>query len=488
MPDASDNSVKIIIEAKDIASQVIQTVLTSFNTLNAQSVNLSKSLLDSSLSLQKMGQQSTLINEITESFNNAAKSVSDYSANITNALKASLPNLQIVPVIDLSQVTASQKILTNIFDSISSDSRTAFNDVTDIANTAFKSIISIADTSVKTVSAFLDGLGEGIILPFVIASKISQNFFTDLQISVTKNQKELSKFGNTVAEEVTNSFVDLRSKAIDAFDAILPKTKEFLSLASPEIFASGIAIATGAISKTGDSAISTISNLIGLVNQLSNFLTSPIVQPFIETIAKQAEKATTATSSLSTILENTGTISKDFGKGFLNLGSGASDGVDKFAQDFVSKAFEKIAPAIDLVDEQITKAFENFSSLSKNLAEPLESLSNLPLGVSGIKEFQEIFGATEKVLSGVTSGISAVIEKVNFFGETMNNIQRIASTGAFHLLIGQAIELQQQLLSTQSSLVGTSKIIDGLSGKQIIDPKQAILSLQEPIENAIGQL
>ena len=73
-----------------------------------------------------------------------------------------------------------------------------------------------------------------------------------------------------------------------------------------------------------------------------------------------------------------------------------------------------------------------------------------------------------------------------------NNIvlaaQTLASTlsGAFDLLIGQNERLNQEILSTQSSLVATTDVLK--DGFKIEDPTEAINALEAPIRDAIQQI
>ncbi|RCJ16843.1 hypothetical protein A6S26_32330 [Nostoc sp. ATCC 43529] len=57
---------------------------------------------------------------------------------------------------------------------------------------------------------------------------------------------------------------------------------------------------------------------------------------------------------------------------------------------------------------------------------------------------------------------------------------------AYQLLIGQNVELQQQLLATQASLVATNKVIS--QGVEVTDPTKAIQALSEPVNQAVAKL
>jgi hypothetical protein len=68
----------------------------------------------------------------------------------------------------------------------------------------------------------------------------------------------------------------------------------------------------------------------------------------------------------------------------------------------------------------------------------------------------------------------------------MSTLRGLVSNGPFKLLIGQTVELHGQLLSVASTMAATSKIIS--NGFEIKDPTQAILALNQPINDQIRQL
>ncbi len=63
-----------------------------------------------------------------------------------------------------------------------------------------------------------------------------------------------------------------------------------------------------------------------------------------------------------------------------------------------------------------------------------------------------------------------------------------AWSSAFDNIIGQNIRLQQTMLSTQTTLASTGRIVDGDTGAEITDPLQKILSLGPQVEKAINNI
>ena len=113
-------------------------------------------------------------------------------------------------------------------------------------------------------------------------------------------------------------------------------------------------------------------------------------------------------------------------------------------------------------------------------------LENLGGSLLGLRQPLQVFDLFRSSFGGVTSSIIQATTTIGFFGQGMSTLQGLVSNGPFQLLIGQTIELQDQLLSTAATLVGTSKIIS--NGFEIKDAQQAILALNQPLNDQIRQL
>lgn len=124
--------------------------------------------------------------------------------------------------------------------------------------------------------------------------------------------------------------------------------------------------------------------------------------------------------------------------------------------------------------------------------------------LSGLDEPMQLFNRSKQAIAGFAGGMGTLVQEIGFFGQGLDAIKSLATTGPFHLLIGQNVELRQQLLGTQASLVATNKVIrDGqvlndpkrLAALAKVDPKaaleqqkEAIKSLSVPVETAIKSL
>lgn len=115
-----------------------------------------------------------------------------------------------------------------------------------------------------------------------------------------------------------------------------------------------------------------------------------------------------------------------------------------------------------------------------------DEIRNLGGSLLGLRQPLQIFEIFQDSFGGITSSIVQVTSVIGFFGQGMSSLQGLVSNGPFQLLIGQTIELQDQLLSTAATLVGTSKIIS--NGIELTDAREAILSLNKPLNDQIRQL
>lgn len=91
--------------------------------------------------------------------------------------------------------------------------------------------------------------------------------------------------------------------------------------------------------------------------------------------------------------------------------------------------------------------------------------------------------------SGKVKGVVGSLTEISFaYNNISDTIQAVVgqSQQLYAKLIGQNVELQQQLLSTQSSLAATNKIIS--QGVEVTDPTQAIQALTEPVNQAVADI
>jgi len=119
-------------------------------------------------------------------------------------------------------------------------------------------------------------------------------------------------------------------------------------------------------------------------------------------------------------------------------------------------------------------------------SELLDTIAN-PIGaVSGVAEPLKMFQSIQGVLGAVTEKASEVSQTLFFFTSAFESVRTAVIGGPYQMLIGQNVELRQQLLKTQASLVATNKILR--DGSQITDPSEAILALNSSVNAVLSQV
>jgi hypothetical protein len=158
--------------------------------------------------------------------------------------------------------------------------------------------------------------------------------------------------------------------------------------------------------------------------------------------------------------------------------------------DGLSAAFSKIPPnaiaAFDAIDAALLKTITKIEAVSTKIPNAFGAAANVTGFLSGVREPLDIFNALSGAVTGVAGKIFSLTQQVGFFGLALQGLQSLVNSGPFSALIGQNIELQQQLLSTQASLVATNRIFQG--DQLIKGSEQAILALAVPVKQAIKQL
>lgn len=168
----------------------------------------------------------------------------------------------------------------------------------------------------------------------------------------------------------------------------------------------------------------------------------------------------------------------------------ATDNVTTFVAA-ITGAAAKLGELLDVAKEVSTKAFEVPEQIGQGFAVAGGALR----AAAGYDEALATFDGLKQAAGGFADTIGQVSQQIFFFQSAFSSISQIAASGPFKLLIGQQVELRQQLLETQSTLVATNKIIDNFSGKQLNlptdqggDPGQAIVALTGATQAAIDQL
>lgn len=146
---------------------------------------------------------------------------------------------------------------------------------------------------------------------------------------------------------------------------------------------------------------------------------------------------------------------------------------------------EGLGPILDEIDSGLRDIVDFAKDIPAQFAQPLEGIGNAFGYLSGVRDPIGIFDQLKTGASEAFGAISRVGEQITFFQSGLQTVQSVIMGGPFQLLIGQNIELRQQLLSTQSTLASTSKVISKVDGTAISDPLKAIMALESPVSRAM---
>lgn len=168
-----------------------------------------------------------------------------------------------------------------------------------------------------------------------------------------------------------------------------------------------------------------------------------------------------------------------------------SQSTEKAAQTIYANFLPSLGAILGRIKQLDTKVFETantIGSISVGLGGALTQIAGYDEAIASFNELRKGAGAFAEAVGNVS-------QQIFFFQSAFQSITQIAATGPFKLLIGQQVQLRQQLLETQSTLVATNKIVDSFSGEQLNrpfelggDPGQAIVALSGATESAIKQL
>lgn len=196
--------------------------------------------------------------------------------------------------------------------------------------------------------------------------------------------------------------------------------------------------------------------------------------------------------------------------------------------DDLGKALGKTNISEFMRTEQfLERVLENSRARSKEIVETYANIRELP-GAENVlgpvenyaraQAWQQFGGQiAEQTLQGVQAGLQqGVVETKRFFyGEVFEDIARgtnatidtLARLGlaiqgvqlllgplaaawgaAFNQIIGQNVRLQEVILSTQTTLASTGRVVDNNTGQELLDPLQKINALGDDVQQAISNI
>lgn len=143
----------------------------------------------------------------------------------------------------------------------------------------------------------------------------------------------------------------------------------------------------------------------------------------------------------------------------------------KLSLEVVAKGTERTVAELIKLQKAIADAAKEGNAVD-GLGNAFDKVAKSGAGLSGFA-------------TNVPKGIAATAFAFNQVVQALGMVQAAASQ-AYGLLIGQNLELQKQLLGTQSSLAATNKVL--VDGVQIKDPTKAIQALEGPVKDAVQRV
>ncbi|MDJ0703517.1 MAG: hypothetical protein QNJ46_09575 [Leptolyngbyaceae cyanobacterium MO_188.B28] len=209
---------------------------------------------------------------------------------------------------------------------------------------------------------------------------------------------------------------------------------------------------------------------------------NPVAQTALKDIQAIAHDANTELQSFTDNLAALGGAAQPAFAGFFDQQSLLEIRSTKFTRSIT----RNLAGALNKFDEFSRKTVDQFQKIPQQFSSIFGNISNVVAQGSGLNEPLKTFQVLKEQVGGVTSGLFRVTQEIGFFNSGLQALQQFVVGGPFKILIGQNVELREQLLATQSSLVATQDVFQG--GGQILDPTRAIQALNIPISNAINQM
>ena len=322
---------------------------------------------------------------------------------------------------------------------------------------------------------------------------------TRLQGNLVAGQIQVEKFGRSLQDSFSNTLSKIIGGAPDVIPNIVIGIYDGLGRVLDSVVQNGV-ISDGLKNQFYefvDTARSAINEAIPIIQSITPFLIKQgeRLREFLkQNLGNIAEVAGGAFAKILPIVQG---LFDGAGTGFLAPFTRAIKGLfietaqqsaRSFASGFIGEVFNRLAPGLDILDKAVMNIFNSLSSVASRTSQALDVFSAIPGKFAGFNEPLAVFGFLQNTIGSVTQGVSFLSERLTFFTQGLSSLQQLTQGGPFKLLIGQTVELREQLLATQASLVGTSTIFNKFTGQEIKDPTAAIKSLDLPILGQIEQL
>lgn len=112
--------------------------------------------------------------------------------------------------------------------------------------------------------------------------------------------------------------------------------------------------------------------------------------------------------------------------------------------------------------------------------------------ISSVQETKKFFYG--EVVDDFKAGLNSTIDTLARLGLAIQGVQLLvgplaaAWSAAFDAIIGQNVRLEQTMLSTQTTLASTGRVINETTGQEITDPLQKIQALESGVRTAVNNI
>ena len=270
--------------------------------------------------------------------------------------------------------------------------------------------------------------------------------------------------------------------------------------------AAQVGVLNEALYRVGEVGVGVVNNLFGSVfdgvgKVLSVFgglysgfesikatIESPLGQTFFGQLSEAIDEVVSQSQKLSRVVGDFSSVFSDVGSGVngSQLKKTGSELATNITEGFSLTLRSELVKAFDGLDVLVAKGLRKLEDTPKQLANAFGGFANALEPIAGAAEPLGVFQLVEEGVGRSTNAIFELSQKLAFLGLGFQALQGLVQNGPFDLLIGQNVRLQEQLLSTQASLVATNKILS--DGAQIADPTQAIKALGPAVDQAISKI
>lgn len=288
----------------------------------------------------------------------------------------------------------------------------------------------------------------------------------------------------TGTDSLLNILISAKDNASIVFANV---TKQIFSLGdATKVAGMSLGLLGTGMSLSGDRLFRVFDFLTRSINSLYMTARQPIVQQSFQSMTQAGENALNEIAPLSDVLKNVFAIGGNAIEGFIGKLSGLGARVNSGIQTTGSAIEGRFGASLNKLDEQYRVLEEKIYAIPSKLNRGLEIPSVVVSPLLGLGESLDVLNAMKEQGFKLFGIINHVTQELAFFQLGLSALQGFVQTGPFAMLIQQNIQFQEQLLSMQSSIAATNKIVNE-TGQELMGG-DAIKSLSDPLKEAINDI